>query len=157
MYYDAAGKFWTQCLLLILVICKNSWHFRRWVTFGVRIFRLIVFRCSVIRCSVIRCSVIRRSVIRCTVIRRPVFRRSVGESLQGLVYKGLRVIHRGQRKVHPNWHGPSKENIKNKLPSILTRKKKNFLVSVETHLIHIPDKYLHNSLMLQSRKKYAKN
>jgi hypothetical protein len=41
--------------------------------------------------------------------------------LQGLVHEGLCVIHRAQRKLHPNRRGPSKENIENKLPSILTR------------------------------------
>ncbi len=41
--------------------------------------------------------------------------------LQGLVHEGLCVIHRAQRKARPNWRGPTEENIKNKLHSMLIR------------------------------------
>ncbi len=41
-----------------------------------------------------------------------------GEYLQRGVRQNLRVVHKAQRKVRPNWLGPSKEKNKKEIPSI---------------------------------------
>jgi hypothetical protein len=58
-----------------------------------------------------------------------------GEYLQTGVRQGLPVIHKSQRKVHPNQLGPSEEKIKKEFPSISLRFYKYFSVSVGTLLV----------------------